>query len=150
MDANPAPGAVPAVASIDQVVADEPAAAAPATSSLGAPATGANPLAAEDAKTADEPAAPAAPAAAAAPKAATVEPKRVVTRLDASDKARPSPCRKRKPGRPPKAVTANGTENGNGHGEDKEGLGEKLAKKVKKVLPTPGKTARKTRSQGPA
>ncbi|KAM0279448.1 hypothetical protein ACHAQH_004609 [Verticillium albo-atrum] len=55
--------------------------------------------------------------------------------------------KKRKPGRPPKAV-ANG--NGNGHGEEKEGLGEKLVKKAKKVLPTAGKTERKTRSQGPA
>ncbi|CRK27964.1 hypothetical protein BN1708_015038 [Verticillium longisporum] len=229
MDANPAPGAVPAVAGIDKVVA-EPAAAAPPTS-IGAPATAANPIAADDAKTADEPAAddaqtadgpaaddaqtadgPAAddaqtadgPAAAAAPKAATVE--------DASDKGTPvavsgtaadtaaepskpipgltstedaaaaepadktdvtadelvqdkpiganglepegdgaaptnGDAKKRKPGRPPKAAAANGTENGNGHGEEKEGLGEKLAKKVKKVLPTPGKTARKTRSQ---
>lgn len=48
---------------------------------------------------------------------------------------------KRKPGRPPSK--SNGDANGD------EGLGHKLVKKAKKVLPV-GKTERKTRSQGPA
>ena len=54
-----------------------------------------------------------------------------------------APAEKRKPGRPP------GKASGNANGE-KEGLGEKVVKKAKKILPTAGKTERKTRSQGPA
>ncbi|KAM0330188.1 hypothetical protein ACHAQA_004362 [Verticillium albo-atrum] len=82
MDANPAPGAVPAVAGIDKVVAAEPAVPADST---GAPVKSANPFA--DAKPAEEKDEPSAapkvdePLAPAAPKPATVE--------DASDKGTP-------------------------------------------------------------
>ncbi|KAF3346647.1 Peroxisomal targeting signal receptor [Verticillium dahliae VDG2] len=126
MDANPAPGAVPAVAGIDKGEQAVDHFAAPFTASCIANFA----VCARSAKR----------------KADELEPE--------GDGAAPTngDAKKRKPGRPPKAAAANGTENGNGHGhgEDKEGLGEKLAKKVKKVLPAPGKTARKTRSQGPA
>lgn len=54
-----------------------------------------------------------------------------------------APAEKRKPGRPP------GKASGDANGE-KDSLGEKVVKKAKKILPTAGKTERKTRSQGPA
>ncbi|KAH7350194.1 hypothetical protein B0T11DRAFT_138754 [Plectosphaerella cucumerina] len=65
---------------------------------------------------------------------------------DGVETADPEDAPKRKKvGRPPSK--SNGEANGDANGD--EGLGHKIAKKVKQALPA-GKTERKTRSQGPA
>ncbi|TDZ67651.1 hypothetical protein CTRI78_v002885 [Colletotrichum trifolii] len=55
-----------------------------------------------------------------------------------------------RPGRPPGRPATNGAaKETTSSNKEKESLGQKVAKNVKKVLPPVGKTARKTRSQGP-
>lgn len=156
----------------DKLVTDKPAAVNGSGEAKDVQMTGAidGPATTNDTK---EPAVPApAPATieedkAAAPAIAseekpqektTTDKKRKADKLDANDDPVPTtaadgletaapeePPKKKKVGRPPSKP--NGNANGDANGD--EGLGHKLAKKVKQVLPA-GRTERKTRSQGPA